>query len=183
MLIANQKYRENIAEYILYMWQIEGMIRSLDFDIDLIQNNIINVMTSNEDAQQDVREWYVDIIREMKENGLEESGHLNRVLQVQDEVFFLHNTLLTSLNDDKYKVIFTSAYPFIEELRSKSDNNLNDIEVCLTALYGKLLLKMQQKEISKETEKAFNAMSKVLAYLSVMYKDFRSGKLKFQLNN
>lgn len=183
MLIANQKLKENIAEYILYMWQIEGMIRSLNFDIELIQANIIDVMTSNQDAREDVKEWYLDIIREMKENDLIEKGHLLRVNQIIEEISFLHNTLLTSLEDKTYQQYFAQCYPFIEELKGKSDQSLNDIELCLTALYGKLLLRMQQKEISQETEEAFSKISKVLAFLSSKYKEFRSGKLKFQINN
>lgn len=183
MLIANSKLRENIAEYILYMWQVEAMVRSLNFNIDTIFDTIITKMTSNEDAQDDVREWYIELIKEMEDSDILEKGHLRRVHEVMDEVFFLHNTLLTSLRDDKYIALFTESYPIIEELKSKSGNDLNDIEICFTGLYGKLLLKMQGKEISKETEKGFTAFSKVLGYLSAKYKSFKKGDLKFQVSN
>jgi len=42
MIIASKKRKENIAEYILYMWQIEDMIRANDFDISKIRRNIID---------------------------------------------------------------------------------------------------------------------------------------------
>lgn len=183
MLIANQKLRENIAEYVLYMWQVENIIRSLNFDIHLINLHVIEAMTSNEDAREDVREWYEEIIQEMKQNDLVESGHLQRVEQVLEELNFLHNTLLTSLNDKKYKEYFSKAFPFIEELRKKSDSESSDIEICLTAMFGKLMLRMQQREVSKQTEEALKEFAKVLAYLSQQYKAFRSGNLKFQINN
>ena len=183
MLIANSKLRENIAEYILYMWQVEGMVRSLNFNIDAISDTIITKMTSNEDAQEDVREWYIELIKEMEDSDILEKGHLRRVHEVMDEVFFLHNTLLTSLRDDKYIALFTEAYPVIEELKARAGEDLNDIEICFTGLYGKLLLKMQSKKISKETEKGFVAFSKVLAYLSAKYKEFKKGELKFQVSN
>lgn len=183
MLIANSKLRENIAEYILYMWQVEAIVRSLNFNIDAIFDTIITKMTSNEDAQEDVREWYIELIKEMEESDITEKGHLRRVYEVMDEIFFLHNTLLTSLRDDKYIALFTEAYPIIEELKKKADDDLNDVEICFTGLYGKLLLKMQGKEISKESEKGFAAFSKVLAYLSVKYKEFKKGELKFQVSN
>ena len=34
MFIAEQKKRDNIAEYLLYMWQLEDILRAyvLDFD-------------------------------------------------------------------------------------------------------------------------------------------------------
>ena len=42
MIIASQKKKENIAEYLLYMWQIEDIIRAYGLDIDQIQKHIIN---------------------------------------------------------------------------------------------------------------------------------------------
>ena len=33
MIISEELKQNNIAEYILYMWQTEDMIRSFDFDI------------------------------------------------------------------------------------------------------------------------------------------------------
>lgn len=42
MIIASQKKKENIAEYLLYMWQIEDIIRAYGLDIDQIQKHIID---------------------------------------------------------------------------------------------------------------------------------------------
>ena len=36
MLIARQKRSENIAEYLLYMFQVEDLIRAYDFNLDQI---------------------------------------------------------------------------------------------------------------------------------------------------
>jgi len=36
MFITQQKKKENIAKYILYMWQIEDVIRAYNFDIESI---------------------------------------------------------------------------------------------------------------------------------------------------
>ena len=36
MIIASQKKKENIAEYLLYMWQIEDIIRAYGLDICLL---------------------------------------------------------------------------------------------------------------------------------------------------
>ena len=46
MLVAQQKLKENIAEYILYMYQIEDVIRAYQFDLDSILENyvILNLM-------------------------------------------------------------------------------------------------------------------------------------------
>ncbi len=52
-------------------------------------------------------------------------------------------------NAEYYKVL-----PFIVELRNRGDKDLNEIETCLDALYGVMMLRLQKKEITPETEKA-----------------------------
>lgn len=42
MKIASQKRKENIAEYLLYMWQIEDIIRANGLDMDRIRHNVID---------------------------------------------------------------------------------------------------------------------------------------------
>ena len=42
MIIAQKKKKENIAEYILYMWQVEDLIRAYKFSIDEIEQNVIS---------------------------------------------------------------------------------------------------------------------------------------------
>ena len=42
MYIASQKRKENIAEYLLYMWQIEDLIRANGLDLDKIKSNVID---------------------------------------------------------------------------------------------------------------------------------------------
>ncbi len=41
MLIAQKKIHENIAEYILYMYQIEDVIRSYEFDLERIITHFV----------------------------------------------------------------------------------------------------------------------------------------------
>ena len=86
-------------------------------------------------------------------------------------------------NDDKYKTLYDSALEHIESFRNKSNlKDKNSIELAFHAMYMKLLLKLQGKEISAETEEAFDAMRMMLAYLSKSYHRMKSGDLDF-LNN
>ena len=52
MFIASQKKKENIAEYVLYMWQIEDIIRANNLNIESITANIIDKFTSLTDKQR-----------------------------------------------------------------------------------------------------------------------------------
>ena len=42
MKIAQQLKAKNIAEYLIYMWQVEDLIRANECDIDKIRENIIS---------------------------------------------------------------------------------------------------------------------------------------------
>ena len=41
MLVAQKKQQENIAEYVLYLFQIEDIVRSLNFDIEQIMEAVV----------------------------------------------------------------------------------------------------------------------------------------------
>lgn len=42
MLIAREKRKSNVAEYILYMWQVEDMLRAMQMDIELVNRNVVS---------------------------------------------------------------------------------------------------------------------------------------------
>ena len=41
MFISQQLKEKNIAEYLLYMWQVEDLIRANQYDIEEIKSRII----------------------------------------------------------------------------------------------------------------------------------------------
>jgi hypothetical protein len=85
--------------------------------------------------------------------------------------------LLSVLKDAKYIALFETASPYIDEFKEKSNlKDKNHIEICFHGLYMKLLLKLQKKELSAETEEAFDQMRIVLAYLSRAYHQMKNGE-------
>lgn len=183
MLIAQQKKQENIAEYILYMYQVEDIIRAYNFDLLEIIENFVRPQLPDESFLNQYKEWYADLIRQMKLKRIEKSGHINELNEVVLELSYLHNTLLNLANDQKYKGLMEHANSYIEEFKQKSNlKDKNHIEVIFAALYMKLLLRLQKKEISAESEEAFDAMRAMIAYLSRAYHQMKAGTLDF-LNN
>ena len=172
MITASVKKKENIAEYLLYMWQIEDLIRANLLDIDKIQTTIIDQYKDLTDQQcKEMREWYESLIDMMRKEGVVEKGHLqinkNVIIQLDD----LHRQLLNDPKFATYSAQFYHTLPIIVEIRAKSgDNKSGEIETCFNALYGILLLRLQGKEISEETSKAVAQVSKFLAVLSRYYK-------------
>jgi hypothetical protein len=178
MLIAQQKLKENIAEYILYMWQVEDMIRACNLDIEVIQERIVNPMVDEDAIRKEIRIWYADLISKMKLQGKEKMGHLRDLDDVFIEINYLHGTLIGLLGDEKYKGIYQTAMPLMEDFKKRANtNNITEIEICFNGLYAKLMLRLQNKPITPETEEAFNAFAQVLGYLSVKYKLMKEGKL------
>ena len=66
MIIASQKRKENIAEYLLYMWQIEDLIRANGLDIERIRQSVINNYPAEPAQLRDMAEWYESLIDMMR---------------------------------------------------------------------------------------------------------------------
>jgi hypothetical protein len=183
MLVAEEKKRKNIAEYVLYMYQIEDVIRAYKFDLDAIIAGFVQPQLPDESFTNQYRQWYADIISQMKMQKIEKTGHLLSTQDVLIELSYLHNTLLTIAKDAKYISVFEATNKVIIEFREKSNlKNKNEVEIAFHAMYMKLLLKLQKKEISAETEEAFDSMRVMLAYLSKSYHKMKAGDLDFLKN-
>jgi hypothetical protein len=181
MLIAKQKKEENIAEYLLYMWQIEDIIRANKFDITSIKQNIIDKFDQPENIKQEMVEWYEGLIEMMQYEHIKEKGHLQINKNVIIDLTDLHLRLLKSPQEPDYIASYYKTLPFIVELRAKSENkDIPEIETCLSALYGFLLLRLQGKEVSGETQAAISQISTFLRLLSTKYKLEKEGKLELE---
>ena len=171
MLTSKQKREENIAEYLLYMWQIEDIIRAYGADMNAIEQNIISQYKLDEDLHKQYFEWYESLIEMMRHENVLQSGHLQINKNVIIRLADLHQELLKSPKYPDYTAEFYKTLPFIVELRAKAgENKAGEIETCFNALYGMLLLRLQKKEISPDTAIAMKQISRFIATLAAYYK-------------
>lgn len=183
MLIAQQKKDQNIAEYIVYMYQIEDIVRAFKLDVEAIMNNFVLPQLPDRSFEKQYREWYSGLVRQMGVQKIEEKGHLAELNEIIVELSYLHQTLLNMAKDEKYVGIFERALPLMEDFKSRSNlKDKNHVEIAFHAMYMKLLMKLQKKEISAETEEAFDSMRMLLAYLGRAYHKMKSGDLDFLQN-
>jgi len=176
MLIAREKRKSNVAEYLLYMWQIEDIIRSYNFSIARITSELISQYDQTEDIKKQICDWYDQLIRMMKDEGIEEQGHLRFLNNTLSELNDFHNRLLNLPREKSYRELYQQAAPSIQTLAAKSPGHrMSDIELCLSGLYGILMLKLQKKQISGETLDAMNAISRMIAYLADRFKKYEQG--------
>jgi len=180
MLIAQEKKKNNIAEYILYMWQIEDIIRSNNFDLTQITSSIISKFDASMEVQYEMKFWYQNLIEQMMKEGISDKGHLSSVNQYVEELNNLHNSLLTTVQDKEYQKLYISTKDSINSFIIKSGGeSRNEIHACLTGLYGFLLLKLKMTEVSEATKEAINSFSKLIAILVDKYNKLQKGELKF----
>jgi len=179
MIIAQQKKKENIAEYILYMWQIEDMIRAYNLDINEIDKNIVKAYKQPEQVQKQIKNWYEGLIDLLKEENKTESGHLQFVQNTINDLNDLHLQLLKSPDHLDYIDLYNKAKEGIVELANRAKGSVeNEVEACFNGLYGILMLRLQQKVISPETIEAMSALTRLVALLSLKYKMLEEGKME-----
>ena len=173
MYIASQKRKDNIAEYILYMWQIEDIIRANSLDIEKIKKNVIDKFTDlNDNQRREMTEWYESLIDMMRAEGVTEHGHLQLNRNTLMQLVELHQALLKDPKYPEYTTEFYKTLPYIVELRSRAgEKAVGEIETCFTALYGMLMLRLQSKEISPETQNAVPQISKFISMLAHHFKN------------
>ena len=171
MIIAKRKRKENIAEYLLYMWQVEDLIRANRFDMDSIRRTVIAHYAQPASGKEEIAQWYQELIDMMRSEGVMEKGHIQLNKNVIIALTDLHLRLLRSTKEMVYGATYYKTLPFIVQLRAKSGGEeLPEIETCFNALYGYLLLKMQHKEVSAETTEAIKQITAFLALLSEKYR-------------
>jgi len=184
MFIAKQLKEKNIVEYLLYMWQVEDLLRANRLDIEKVRQTIIDRYRIDEARKCELTRWYEELIEMMHIEGVAEEGHLqinkNTLLSLTD----LHLRLLRSSKVPFYGAAYYKALPYVVELRAKNDKkDLPELETCLNALYGVMLLRLQKKEISTETGKAMEEIGKFVAMLADYYEKDRRGELDEILTN
>ena len=179
MRIAQALKEKNIAEYLIYMWQVEDLIRANGCDIDKLEANVINRFP--EDERPALEKWYGNLCDMMRAEGVTEKGHLQINCNVILNLTELHGALLASTKYPFYNAAYFKALPFIVELRQRNGHKDEpELETCFEALYGVLLLRLQKKEVSLGTAKAMEAVSGFLSMLANYYEKDRKGELKLE---
>ena len=143
--------RENIAEYILYLWQLEDYLRAFP-----------------EKAQESTE--LMEILDMMHQEGIVGGGHLQLAKNALSEMEDLHDELLDT--EAPYRAVILHIEPALNILKSKTDRpTMSDVEACLTLLYQVMMLRLQKQEISEETNVVVKDATQLLRFLSKTYYD------------
>ncbi len=181
MIVAREKRKENIAEYLLYMWQIEDLIRANRFEMESIRQHVIGRYDQPEAVKAEIERWYEELIDMMRSEGVMEKGHIQLNKNVIIALTDLHLRLLKEPNEMIYSAAYYKTLPYIVQLRAKSGGEeVPELETCFNAIYGYLMLRMQGKEISEKTLEGIKQISTFLAILAEKYREDQRGELKLE---
>lgn len=141
--------KENIAEYILWLWQMEDYLRAFP---------------EQAEATQELHELNEMMHRE----GIMEGGHLQLAQNALAELEDLNDQLLDE--EATYRAAIIRLQPSLNLLKAKTDRpTMSDIEACFVLLYQIMMLRLQKHEISPETADVQQRATQLLQYLSKTY--------------
>ncbi|MDD3078114.1 MAG: DUF4924 family protein [Paludibacter sp.] len=181
MFIARKLKKENICEYLLYMWQIEDLIRAFGLNIDLINEKIIKTYpVHSEQERKDLYGWYESLIEMMRLENVQENGHIQLNKNIIIDLNDFHNLIMKSGKVPAYNAKFFYILPFINQLRMKGEAGLSDIELCFNFMYGIMVLHIKKTEITPETKQTQEEIGKFMVLLAKNYKVYKEGGLDLE---
>jgi len=167
--IALVKHKENISEYIVHMYQTEDLIRAYNFEIDEIKKYVISHLPIDKKEKEETTNWYQQIISQMKNKKNKDAGHISELVSLVAELDMLHQSLIDK--NDGYTDIYKKAKSHIQSFRKLSgDPTIRDIQICLNAVYGLLIIRLNDRPIADDQFESVDLFGALLSYLSYIFK-------------
>ena len=103
MFIAQKLRSQSISAYLIYMYQVEDLVRAYELDADRIAAEYLPRFGYDEKQMEQAREWYESLARMMREEGKEEKGHVRVVQNTLDLLEDRHRELLADNDEHEYQ--------------------------------------------------------------------------------
>lgn len=179
MDIALTKRKENIAEYILYLWQLEDLLRALQFSPEAIYATLIAPRKELDEQQKSAfLIWYMDIANLLREEGKEEKGHLEHTLHLIADLHDLHLRLMKLPAGEAYRATVAHLEPELPKLRAVLGNpGMSDTELAFRALYAVMLYRIKGETEHPAVKDTLEFISPVVAGLAAMHGKVERGEI------
>lgn len=167
--IAERKKSQNIGEYLVYMYQMEDLIRSYQGNMEEIGQYVVSHYPVSEAEKERIKTWFAGLAASMKQQDLMQKGHLQELQDLVQQLLKLHYQLLKT--DANYVATFHSAKAHLLEAveASQTEEVGNEIQICLNGVYGLLLCRLLGKNVSDRQLEAADAFGNVLSHLNFSY--------------
>ena len=175
---AQAKRKENIAEYILYLWQLEDLLRALQFSPEAIYSQLVATRDIDEERKHLFLVWYMDIVNLLREEGKEEKGHLAHTMHLIADLHDLHLQLMRLPAGEHYRKTFARLEAELPKLRAVlGDKEMSDTELCFRALYAAMLYRIKGEGDKSAVTDTVEYISPVIAELADMYRKVETGEI------
>lgn len=120
MIVAQEKRKKNIAEYILYLWQVEDLIRAMQLDMTAIENTLISQYTVDDKTKNEIKAWYSNLVLMMEKEQKQKNGHLQFLTNLINDLNRFHIALIDQGIAPQYTQLYNQITPDIELVKQKS---------------------------------------------------------------
>ena len=143
--------KNDIYGYVFHLWAFEDYLRAFP---------------QHADAKPELHELNEMMHRE----GVVDGGHVQLAKNALAEMEELHEELMQT--NAIYRAAILRLQPGLTLFKAKTDRpTMSDIEACLTLVYQTFLLRMQQHQITPQTEDVEQQAKKILELISIIYHD------------
>ncbi|MCV9389028.1 DUF4924 family protein [Reichenbachiella ulvae] len=164
---------KNITEYIIEIYRKEDLMRAYKFDLEKFGTQVINFFPISPKEKLAQVNYYEELMKKMKDQSIEQSGHLAEINELVDQLEDLHQTL--KREDHAYLKVYEQAQPFVEaNLEEAKGKVSSEVQICLNGIYGFLLLKIEERPIKPEEQKMIDQFGNLLSLLSFKYEERKS---------
>ncbi|MFC3881899.1 DUF4924 family protein [Algoriphagus namhaensis] len=166
---AESKKAQNIAEYIIYLYQQEDLIRSFQGNLPEIRQYVVSHFPVDDKEKEEIFVWYKSLRDQMEKEGILEKGHLTEATKLVKQLSELHWSLLKT--DKTYFETYQKAKPHIIQavLDAEGQDLGSEVQICLNGVYGLLLCRLLGKKVSDEQLKSAEAFGEILSLLNLVF--------------
>ncbi|MDO6440094.1 DUF4924 family protein [Cyclobacterium sp. 1_MG-2023] len=167
--IADKKKKENIIEYILYLYRMEDLLRAYQFDMKEVNEYVLGHKNVQTEDKEETKLWLSGMIQEMEQEGIQEKGHLQKTQKLVDHLAKIHWQLLKE--ETEYIAVYRKTQPHLLQLIAESQEDVpeHEIQIFINTLYGILLSKLNGHEIPEDIMNAASSFGDTLALLNHAY--------------
>ena len=179
MDIAQAKRKENIAEYILYLWQLEDLLRAMQLSPEAIYSQLVAPREVPQQRKDEILAWYLDLAELLRKEGKEQSGHLDHTLHLIGDMHNLHLQLLRNPVGEHYRATFARLEPELPKLRALlRHDDMSDTEIEFRALYAAMLYRIKGDAArASAIGDTIELVSPVVGELAAMYGKVERGEI------
>ncbi|MFI3265073.1 MAG: DUF4924 family protein [Rikenellaceae bacterium] len=174
---AQSLRKQNIAEYILYLWQLEDMFRALQFSPEAIYSQFVAPRNLDEQSSKILLTWYMELVDLLQREGKDEKGHLEHTLHLIADMHNLHLQLKELPVGARYRTLIARLDEVLPDLRAIFGSDTSDTELAFRALYAAMLYRIKGDGTKGAVVDTIEYISPVIAELSSIYGKAERGEI------